>query len=141
MRFLVAAALVGLTPVAAAAADPATVTVFVENVETDVGVVKVALCNKSLSEDGCQVFAEVPAVPGIVTAVFENVVAGQWAIAAFHDRNKSGAMDTTFGIPKEPYALSNNATERMIPTLKDAVVKIIPGPNEIHVKLGMFMSR
>lgn len=50
-------------------------------------------------------------------------------------------MDTTFGIPKEPYALSNNASEHMIPTLKDAVVKIVPGPNEVHLKLGMFMGK
>lgn len=141
MKSFFAALFLALLPAAAFAADLGTVTVIVENVETDEGVVKVALCNKGLSEDGCQSFSRVQASPGKVTAIFENVPPGMWAIAAFHDRNQSGDMDSTFGIPKEPYALSNNATDHMIPTLKDAQIKIAAGPNEVRVKLGLFMGR
>jgi uncharacterized protein (DUF2141 family) len=139
--FVASLLLLGLLPGTALAADPARIIVVVENVEDDSGSVKVALCNKALSEDGCQFVQEVPAVPGAVTVTFENIAPGPWAVAAFHDKNKSGAMDKTFiGTPTEPYALSNKATEHMIPTLKDAIVKIKSGDNEIHVTLGMFMK-
>ena len=44
-----------------------------------------------------------------VEIAFENVPAGEYAIALFLDRNDNGKMDTNlFGIPKEKYGFSNN---------------------------------
>lgn len=44
------------------------------------------------------------------TAVFDNVPAGTYAIAVYHDENGNGEMDTNFlGIPSEGVGVSNNA--------------------------------
>lgn len=47
---------------------------------------------------------------GKATVVFEGLKSGNYAISSFHDKNDNGKLDTNFiGIPKEPYAFSNNA--------------------------------
>ena len=44
-----------------------------------------------------------------VVAAFQDVPAGTYAIAVFHDTNSNGKLDKNFlGIPKEGYAFSNN---------------------------------
>jgi uncharacterized protein (DUF2141 family) len=44
------------------------------------------------------------------TVTFSNIPKGEYAISAYHDKNKNGKLDTNFiGIPKEDYASSNNA--------------------------------
>lgn len=51
-----------------------------------------------------------PITTGKSTFVFDNVPSGVYAIATFHDANNNNKMDTNFvGIPKEAYAVSNNA--------------------------------
>jgi uncharacterized protein (DUF2141 family) len=42
--------------------------------------------------------------------VFENVPAGTYAVSVYHDINDNNKLDSNFlGIPKEPYASSNDA--------------------------------
>jgi uncharacterized protein (DUF2141 family) len=42
--------------------------------------------------------------------VFEDLSPGVYAISSFHDENNNGKLDKNFlGIPKEDYAISNNA--------------------------------
>lgn len=44
------------------------------------------------------------------TYVFKGLPKGTYAISLFHDENGNGELDSNFmGIPKEPYAFSNNA--------------------------------
>lgn len=44
-------------------------------------------------------------------AEFNNLPFGDYAVSCFYDKNKNGLLDKNFlGIPKEPYAFSNNAT-------------------------------
>lgn len=54
--------------------------------------------------------------------VFKNVPEGVYAVTAFHDENNNNKLDTNiFGIPKEEYAVSNNAKNRFsAPKYKDA---------------------
>lgn len=139
MKYLIAAALAGLFQVASAQA--ATVTVVVDNVEVDKGIVNVALCDKDLSREGCPVYLEGKAVAGSMTFTFDNVPPGPWAAVAFQDENENGEFDKMLGIPQEPYAISNGAADNMVPTIKDAVMRVSDGPNEIHIKLGRFMKR
>ena len=48
--------------------------------------------------------------------VFKDIPLGTYAIMAFHDENDNGKFDTgMFGIPKEPYGISNNAIEKFGP--------------------------
>ncbi|CAA0123786.1 Uncharacterised protein [Halioglobus japonicus] len=48
---------------------------------------------------------------------------GEYALSVFYDRDDDGELDTNFiGIPKEPVALSNNATAKFgPPSYEDAV--------------------
>lgn len=42
--------------------------------------------------------------------IFNNVMPGEYAVSSYHDENSNGKLDTNFmGIPKEDYAMSNNA--------------------------------
>lgn len=57
-----------------------------------------------------------------VVVVFTNVPQGLYAVSSYHDENSNGKLDTNFmGIPKEDYAVSNNAKGFMsAPKYKDA---------------------
>jgi uncharacterized protein (DUF2141 family) len=45
-----------------------------------------------------------------VVVIFTNVPKGIYAVSSFHDENSNDKLDTNFmGIPKEDYAVSNNA--------------------------------
>ncbi|MEE9384579.1 MAG: DUF2141 domain-containing protein [Nannocystaceae bacterium] len=59
---------------------------------------------------------------GTVQARFENVPAGTYALAVFHDENSNGSLDKNMlGIPKEDFAFSNNARGMLgPPTFKKA---------------------
>lgn len=43
---------------------------------------------------------------------FRAVPAGTYAVAAFHDANENGKLDTMMGIPKEGFAFSRNPKMR-----------------------------
>ncbi|MGB0880163.1 MAG: DUF2141 domain-containing protein [Polaribacter sp.] len=55
-------------------------------------------------------------------AYFKNLKKGDYAVSLFHDENNNKIMDTKiFGIPKEPYGFSNDASGFMgPPKFKDA---------------------
>lgn len=53
--------------------------------------------------------------------LFADLAAGTYAISTYHDRNGNDKLDTNFvGVPKEPYAFSNNAGGRFGPPKFDA---------------------
>jgi len=52
--------------------------------------------------------------------VFEGIPKGEYAVSIFHDKNDNNKMDTNFfGIPKEDYGCSNDATGFMGPPKYD----------------------
>lgn len=138
MKHLVSAAFALLSVTAAQAAS---VTVVVDNIASGKGVVNVALCDKDLSREGCPVYQEGKASLGSMTFTFENVPPGPWAAVAYQDENRNGQFDRLLGIPQEPYAISNGAADNMVPRLKDAIMPVSDGANEIHIKLGSFTKR
>jgi uncharacterized protein (DUF2141 family) len=58
--------------------------------------------------------------------VFKDIPKGEYAISFFHDENENDKMDTKiFGIPKESYGFSNNASGFMgPPSFEDAKFKL-----------------
>ncbi len=56
------------------------------------------------------------------TVVFHDLPKGEYAVAAMHDENGNGKLDTNvFGKPKEGWAVSNNVSHRMrAPTYDEA---------------------
>jgi hypothetical protein len=87
-------------------------------------VVNVAVCDKDLSEEGCPHSTSVKASAGFVEARFDKVPPGNYAVVGYHDENGNDEFDKFLGVPREPYALSNRAGEKMVPTFKDAALKI-----------------
>ena len=65
--------------------------------------------------------------------VFENLPAGEYALGVIHDENKNGELDTFMKIPREPIAISNNATPEFgPPSYDDAKFSISAGKNVIQ---------
>lgn len=129
----------GMILAGAASAQTATVTVRVTGVESNQGQVYVGLCDRGLAEDQCLGGRFQPARRGSMTFVFENVPAGVYAVAAYHDVNGDGVMDTNFiGIPREPYGFSNDVGRRGPPSFMGAQVPVNPPRATIDVRLDRF---
>jgi uncharacterized protein (DUF2141 family) len=112
----------------------ATIHVIVENVEPR-GTVWVALCDRSLSVEGCPYKQSVPASEGVTEVTFENMAPGDYAVAGFQDLNGNGVFDKFAGIPREPYALSGAAGGELVPTFEDAVMPFAAGRNEAVIRM------
>lgn len=88
------------------------ITVTVTNVRNGNGVCNIALYNKAdgfLDATKAVAGKVVKATKGRVTARFDNVPAGTYAVAVIHDENSDKKLNTNFlGIPKEGYGASNN---------------------------------
>lgn len=81
---------------------------------------------------------DVPIVAGKARVVFEGLPPGGYAVAAYHDENGDGKLDTGFlGIPTEGLASSNDAKGFMgPPSFEKARVEIAPGENRIVVHVA-----
>lgn len=62
---------------------------------------------------------------------------GTYAFALFEDRNGNDKMDKNFiGIPKEPYAFSNNKKPRLsVPSFKDCSFRYEGGKQVMEIRL------
>jgi len=134
---------------AAAAAAPApsgaasaTLVVEVEGLKDDQGKLHASLY---ASEEGFPTKPEkalrhvdVPIVAGKARVVFEGLPPGGYAVAAYHDENGNGKLDTGFlGIPTEGLASSNDAKGFMgPPSFEKARVELGPGQNRIVVHIS-----
>ncbi len=85
--------------------------VKVTNLKSSGGFVRIGLFNneKGFLKDAVE--GKVVGVKGDeVTATFENLKPGDYAISVIHDENDNGELDTNFmGIPKEGFGFGNNA--------------------------------
>jgi len=72
-----------------------------------------------------------------VVAAFQEVPAGTYAIAVFHDTNSNGKLDKNFfRIPKEGYAFSNNVFGTFgPPDFEEASFKL-DGNKTVIIKMG-----
>ena len=107
-------------------ADTHTLTVQITGADNDNGYILLILFqgedgfpsnpDKAHAYDGSRI------KDGKSTIVFKNLPAGSYAIAALHDENENGKMDTNMlGIPKEAYGASNDANNPFgPPKYKDA---------------------
>jgi uncharacterized protein (DUF2141 family) len=144
---LLLSALLAATGAAAAAAEtPAstssTLVVEVEGLKDDKGKLHASLYT---SEEGYPTKPEkalrhvdVPIVAGKARVVFEGLTPGGYAVAAYHDENGDGRLDTGFlGIPTEGLASSNDAKGFMgPPSFEKAKVEVGPGEKRIVVRVS-----
>ena len=95
--------------------------VHIENLSNSQGNVRVALHQRLDGVDfphdaGAVAGTFSRAVAGSMRFVFADLPPGEYAVAAFHDRNADGQLGTTvLGIPTEPYGFSNDARGFMGP--------------------------
>jgi uncharacterized protein (DUF2141 family) len=118
-----------------AAPASTTVTVIVEGVESAKGIVNVALCDKSLSKEGCPYTQATKAAAGFVEARFDDVPPGVYAVVGYHDVNANDEFDKMLGVPREPYALSSKAGDMLAPGFKDAALSIKKGENTVIIRM------
>lgn len=61
-----------------------------------------------------------------VTVSFNDLVNGKYIVKVFHDLNENNKLDTgMFGIPKEPWGVSNNVRPTMsAPKPEDMIVEV-----------------
>ena len=127
---------------AATVAGSATLIVEVEGLKDDRGRLHASLY---ASEEGFPTKPEkalrhvdAPIVAGKARVVFEGLRPGGYAVAAYHDENGDGKLDTGFlGIPAEGLAASNDAKGFMgPPSFEKARVEVGPGEKRIVVHVS-----
>jgi uncharacterized protein (DUF2141 family) len=108
----------------------ASLSVNVTNVEHRQGHVKAVLFNRSnfLSEKYVACI-KIPAgqSQGMIQTVFEDLPAGDYAVAVYQDLNDNNWFDRNWiGYPKEPFAMSNNLRpfNLLYPDFEDAKVHL-----------------
>ncbi len=117
----------------------ATLTVEIRNIRQAKGRIQVGLFKPCADfPSACKPFDKrmVVANKGSVRFVFD-VEPGDYALAAFHDLNSNGIIDTRLlGIPKEPYGFSNNIRPWMsAPTFADCKVVVGEANKAISIQL------
>ena len=115
-----------ITPLASAA----NLTINVENIAQDKGTIMLGLFDQvTYNGDGAVNGASIKVEGNSVTAQFEDLEPGEYAVRLYHDINDDGEMNTNpFGMPTEPYAFSNDAKGRFGPAKWDAA-KFVVDPN------------
>jgi uncharacterized protein (DUF2141 family) len=115
-RLLAAAALFGISSCAFAAS----LTVLVSGVKDDSGKVAVAVFAgpEDFAKDDTKavrrLMVPIDGTTKSAKVVVPDLPAGSYAIAAFHDHNNSGKLETNFfGIPTKGYGFSNNPKPTM----------------------------
>ena len=125
---------------AASPALSADIEVRIEGLRSAEGVLRAALHRQAESvrfpEDSGVVAAIFrPAAAGEIRLVFADMPPGQYAIAAFHDADSNGELNSNSrGIPIEGYGFSNGALGFMgPPEFADVAVTVAPGESDILV--------
>ncbi len=89
----------------------ATIDVTISGLRNDRGVVRLALCpaGSRFPDCGAAGITQALAIKDrTATARLTNIAPGPYAIAAFHDENGNGKLDTFLGIPREGFGFSRN---------------------------------
>ena len=71
-------------------------------------------------------------VTGPEAVVRFDVPPGDYALKVFHDEDSDGKLDTTLGIPSEPYGFSNNASDPFSAPEWDETRFSVAGPVTAH---------
>lgn len=113
-----------------------TVTVTIDNVTSDKGLVMMSLHSKdTFMKAKALMNGQSEIKDGKVTITFENVEAGEYAIIAFHDENENSTMDfRENGMPLESYGMSNNSMSFGPPNYEDAKFTVANENVELNIR-------
>lgn len=101
-----------------------TLTVTIENINRLEGTLEIGLFDNGerfLEEGQAYKSISIEVKNDSETFVIKDLPKGNYAISLYHDENANGVCDRNFfGIPKEPYAFSNNYKPKFsAPTFED----------------------
>ena len=116
--------------------DGITITVSVDNLTSDKGIVAFALHTKETFMRGEGVMNTGSAIEkGKVVVTFKNVQPGEYAIIGLHDVNENGRMDyRENGMPLEGFGTSNNVMAFGPPQYDDAKFKVEDKDLEFNIR-------
>lgn len=138
-------ALAPLVALLAVGAAPGTsdLSVQLSGLRSTKGVVMLCLTAKPANFPDCKAradarFLTVPAMAAAAT--FDDVPAGRWAVAAVHDQNGDGQLDTLLGIPREGIGFSRNPRLGWGPPSFDSSAVLMSGADRTErVRLRYFL--
>ena len=112
-----------------------TITATVLNISSDEGIVKFALYNKTNFRLK-PLQSEIGNIEnGKTTITFKEVVAGEYAIVCYHDKNSNDKMDfQPNGMPLEAYGASNNVMNFGPPRFDDAKFTVVDKNVSLEIK-------
>ncbi|MFD1063514.1 DUF2141 domain-containing protein [Winogradskyella litorisediminis] len=118
------------------AQDGKTITVTIDNVSNNDGVVMLALHNKDTFMKTEPIQATASKIEdNKVVVTFENVKPGEYAVLANHDANNNGKMDfRANGMPLEDYGASNNVMSYGPPQFSDAKFILADKDLELNIR-------
>lgn len=131
LRILAALALAASAGAATAADDgTATLRVTVENLKNSKGQIVIAIFASKDDYLKKPVGEAAVAIRDDLTGEteFADLTAGTYAVAAYHDKNANGDLDTFLMVPREDYGFSNDARSLVgPPSFKSAAVELADG--------------
>lgn len=127
-------ALIASTLVATPLASASDLTVNVEGIAEAKGSIMMGLFDEATyNGDGAVTGANLKVEGDTVTAVFEGLEPGEYAVRLYHDVNDDGEMNTNpFGMPTEPFAFSNDAKGRFGPAKWEAAKFVVEADGTTH---------
>lgn len=132
MKFWARALSASALMLATAAAQAATLTLIVSNIQSDIGTINIAVFDNKkdwlgdkLVTDQSLVVAEHLQGDSLTTSI--ELAPGDYGVSVHHDDNGNDKMDTNFiGIPKEPTGMSNDAPAKFGPPSSKTRYSICP---------------
>lgn len=123
------------------ALPPSRLKVRAEHVESDMGMVRVEVYEDADAFTGTRTAEPLreqvlPAAPGRVTAVFDDLPPGRYAVRVMHDENNNGVLDRVFGLfTLEGQGVSNNQPPRA--ALFDKSAFVLPVGDTVTVAVTL----
>lgn len=107
-------------------------------IETDRGLVRVAVCTpETFTTRHCPFFGAAPAKPGSVTVSVEGIPPGRYAVQAYHDEDGNGRLRKgLLGIPAEAIGFSRDARVRLgAPSFEDTAIDVTEPATATRLRL------
>ena len=130
-------AIAGVTWAADGDERAATLRVTVENLKNAKGQVVIALfankqdyLKKPVGEAAVGISEEL-----MSETEFRDLPAGTYAIAAYHDKNKNGDLDTFLVVPREDYGFSNDARSPFGPPSFKSAAFEFDATEDLHITI------
>jgi uncharacterized protein (DUF2141 family) len=146
LKSLLGSALILLTTHSFTIQSTSKLTVIVNNIDKPSGEVRVALYNSENTFLDPKKFVAVKSMAvgtnTSVTLEFSNLPYGNYAVTTYHDINSNRKLDqNTFGIPEEPYDMTNLKVKWRKPTFNEVKFALQAPQKTVQLHLKRWVDR